>query len=310
MSDEPLRNKFGDFLMKNAEKYENLVVLDADLSSSTRTYKFAKKHPHRFFNFGISEQNMVGAAMGFAISGKISIVSGFSLFTTGRAWEFIRMACHDNLNIKFITTHAGFVGEDGSSHNALEDISLMATLPNMNILIPADNIELEKMLAFALEKQGPFYIRLPRVSFPRIHDKEYVYSQEEIDVIKEGKDLSIIGIGCGISFANQHISKIEKEFNISIKMINLSTIKPLPEKDLIQVLRDIKKILVIEEHNLFCGITGILARIFSEKTPKNIKAIGVHESFGESGKREAIMQKYGFNRTNLTNKIQALLDLD
>jgi len=307
---EPLRDTFGEFLVENADKYENLVVLDADLSSSTRTYGFSQKYSERFFNFGISEQNMVGAAMGFAISGKIPIVSGFSIFTTGRAWEFIRMACHDSLNIKFITTHAGFVGEDGSSHNALEDLSLMASLPNMNILIPADNIELKRMLEFAIKTQGPFYIRLPRASYFNIHGKHYSYSPKQIDVIKQGKDISIIGIGFGTGFAKQYILKLEEEFGISIKLINLSTIKPLAQENLIKELAKINKILIIEEHNVYCGISGISARILSETSPKLIKTIGVNDTFGESGKRELVLKKYGFTYENLKNQIKSLLSLD
>jgi len=162
---------FGNFLVENGKKYKEVVVLDADLSSSTRTSNFAKAFPNRFFNMGIAEQNMLGTALGFAISGKIPIVSGFSIFTTGRAWEFIRLACHDNLNLKIIVTHGGLVGEDGSTHNALEDLSIMSTLPNLTILVPADRIELVQMLEYALNTNGPFYIRLPRGSFPKIHKK-------------------------------------------------------------------------------------------------------------------------------------------
>ncbi|MDX1798701.1 MAG: transketolase family protein, partial [Candidatus Lokiarchaeia archaeon] len=170
MNPEPrLRDTFGNFLVEEGHKNNDIIVLDADLSTSTRTNKFAKEFPSRFFNMGIAEQNMIGTALGFAISGKIPIVSGFSIFTTGRAWEFIRFACHDNLNIKIITTHGGIVGEDGSTHNALEDFSLMTSLPNLTVLVPSDNIELVKILEYALNTEGPFYVRLPRDSFPKIH---------------------------------------------------------------------------------------------------------------------------------------------
>ena len=141
MSEQDLRDTFGEFLVKIGHSNNNVVVLDSDLSSSTRTYKFAKEYPDRFFNMGIAEQNMLGTALGLAISGKVPVVSGFSIFTLGRAWEFIRLACHDNLNIKIITTHSGFVGGDGSTHNALEDLSLMCSLPNLKILNPSDNYE-------------------------------------------------------------------------------------------------------------------------------------------------------------------------
>jgi len=307
ISEIRLRDTFGDFLIDNASIYEKMVVLDGDLSSSTRTNKFAIKFPKRFFNFGIAEQNMVGAAMGFAISGKIPIVSGFTLFTTGRAWEFIRMTCHDNLNVKFITTHAGFVGEDGSSHNAFEDLSIMATLPNIHILVPADNIELESMLKFALNTNGPFYLRLPRGSFPNIHERDYEYSKEKIDVIKNGTDLCIIGIGYGTSLAREYLSRLEDEFDISIKLINLSTIKPFPKEMLNKELKLVNKLLVIEEHNVFCGVSSMVARNISEEDPKSIKSIGIVETYGESGKRDLLLEKYGFNLRTIEKKVKSLL---
>ena len=175
MAEPTLRDTFGDYLVENGNKLKDIVVLDADLSSSTKTFKFAEKFPDRFFNMGVAEQNMLGSAIGFAISGKTPVVSGFSIFTTGRAWEFIRLASHDNLNVKIITTHGGIVGEDGSTHNALQDLSLMSTLPNLNVLVPVDNIELVEMLEFAFNMEGPFYIRLPRDSFPKIHDEDYKF---------------------------------------------------------------------------------------------------------------------------------------
>jgi transketolase len=308
MSEISLRDIFGDFLVEYGKRNKDIVVLDADLSSSTRTYKFAEEFPNRFFNFGIAEQNMVGAAMGLAISGKIPVVSGFAMFTIGRAWEFIRMACHDNLNIKFITTHAGIVGEDGSSHNALEDLSITASLPHLNILVPCDNIELQSMLEFGLNAKGPFYIRLPRSFLPHIHKQSYKYSKNQIDVIKEGKDLCIIGTGYGSSLGYNNISKLEEEFNISIKLINLSTIKPIPIEKLQEETKNINKILVIEEHNIYCGITSIIARILSSKDQKLIESIGIRNTFGQSGEREKILNKHGFNLENIIKNIKSLLE--
>ncbi|MFW9785768.1 MAG: transketolase family protein, partial [Candidatus Heimdallarchaeota archaeon] len=168
-----LRDTFGEFLVKLGASNKKVVVLDSDLSTSTRTNKFGNEFPNRFFNMGIAEQNMLGVALGFAISGKIPVVSGFTVFTTGRAWEFIRFACHDNLDIKIITTHSGFVGGDGSTHNAFEDLSLMCSLPNLKVLNPSDNIELIRILEYVFETEGPFYIRLPRGKFPKVHKDDY-----------------------------------------------------------------------------------------------------------------------------------------
>jgi len=302
-----LRDVFGNFLAENGDRYPNMVVLDADLSSSTRTYKFAKKYPERFFNMGIAEQNMVGTSIGLAISGKMPVISGFSIFTTGRAWEFIRMACHDNLNIKIITTHGGFVGEDGSSHNALEDISIMATIPNISVLIPADNIELISMLKYVFNNEGPYYIRIPRDNFPIIHNGKYNFSLNKIDVIKQGNDICFIGCGYCTYLALKAAQEIEKKYNFSIKVINLSCVKPINSEALLKKLNDIKGIMVIEEHNIYCGIGSIVSRILSESRPLPMRFIGVNESFGKSGTRMENLDYYGINLNNIERQTKLLI---
>ncbi len=303
MKEKYLRDIFGDFLANNGEKYPEMVVLDADLSSSTRTYKFAGKYPERFFNFGIAEQNMVGASMGFAISGKIPIVSGFSIFTTGRAWEFIRLISHDKLNVKIITTHGGLVGEDGSTHNALEDLSLMATLPNMTVLVPADNIELKRMLDYALTMEGPIFIRLPRKGFPSFHSEKYEFSVGTPDIIKNGTDLCMIGVGYGASLAFKAAKKIEQEFDLSIKVINQSTLKPIDGSALLSAIKNINQLIIIEEHNVYCGAGSILSRIISEKDPKHIKSLGINDSFGESGSRTQVLCNHNLDLESVKQKI-------
>jgi len=307
MSESALRDTFGDFLVEIGNKNNNIVVLDADLSSSTRTFKFAKAFPNRFFNMGIAEQNMVGTALGFAISGKIPVVSGFTIFTTGRAWEFIRFACHDNLNFKVITTHGGLVGEDGSTHNSLEDLSLMGALPNLNILIPSDNIELIKMLEYTFKTEGPFYMRLPRGSFPKIHDDKYKFSIGKPDIIRDGNDICLIGTGYGTSLALKSANLIEEQLKVSIKVINLPTIKPIDKKSLLKEIKSVKGIVVIEEHNIYCGFGSIIARIVSENVPKTIKFIGINNSFGESGKREELLNSYGLNENAIIEQIKKII---
>jgi len=307
MSEPDLRETFGNFLVEIGKKNNNIVVLDADLSSSTRTSKFAQIFPDRFFNMGVAEQNMVGTAMGFAISEKIPILSGFSVFTTGRAWEFIRLAAHDNLNIKIITTHSGFVGEDGSTHHALEDLSLMSTLPNLKILVPLDNIELVQILKYAIVNEGPFYIRLPRGSFPEIHGKKYRFSIGKPDLLREGEDICFIGMGYGSVLSIQTASILEKHFNITVKVINLPTIKPIDKRELISQIKNCKGIVIIEEHNIYCGFGSILARILSETHPIPMKFIGVENSFGQSGTRESLLNFYGLNKENIIKQVKDLL---
>jgi len=302
-----LREAFGDFLVDYGKNESRLVVLDSDLSSSTRTLKFAQKYPNRFFNMGIAEQNTIGSALGFAISGKIPIVSGFSIFTTGRAWEFIRLACHDNLNVKIVATHGGFVGEDGSTHNALEDLSLMSVLPNMRVLVPMDHIELIEMLKFAIQTQGPFFIRLPRGSFPQIHDSNFYFELGRPEVLKEGNEICLIGTGFGSILAYQSAGPLEKELGVSLKIINLSSIKPTNITELKNQVKYLKGIIVIEEHNLYCGVGSMIARFLSEDTNLPMRFIGVENSFGQSGKREILLDKFGLNFQSLKEKVKSLV---
>jgi transketolase len=308
MSNVSLRDVFGDFLVNHAKTYENLVVIDADLSSSTRTVKFAQKIPQRFFNMGIAEQNAMGVAIGFAISGKIPVISGFSIFITGRAWEFIRLACHDNLNVKIITTHAGFVGEDGSTHHALEDLSIMGTLPNLNVLVPIDGIELTQMLIDALNTKGPFYIRLPRSTFPQIHDEKYIFRRGTVDRLKNGKDICLMGTGYGSILAYQNVTQLEKEFNISIKILNLSTIKPLNSQILTRELNNMKAAIIIEEHNSYWGVGSLVAKIVSETVKIPMKFLGVNDSFGQSGSRKDLLIKHGFTYENMKKLVRESLN--
>jgi transketolase len=302
-----LREVFGDFLVDYGKNESRLVVLDSDLSSSTKTLKFAQKYPNRFFNMGIAEQNTIGSALGFAISGKIPIVSGFSIFTTGRAWEFIRLACHDNLNVKIVATHGGFVGEDGSTHNALEDLSLMSVLPNMRVLVPMDHIELIEMLKFAIQTQGPFFIRLPRGSFPQIHDSNFHFELGRPEVLKEGNEICLIGTGFGSILAYQSAGSLEKELGVSLKIINLSSIKPIDITKLKNQVNNLKGIIVVEEHNLYGGVGSIIARFLSEDVNLPMRFIGVENSFGQSGKREILLDKFGLNFQSLKEKIKSLL---
>ena len=307
MNEPPLRDIFGKFLVKLGSQNKKIVVLDADLSSSTRTSEFAKKYPDRFFNMGIAEQNQLGTALGLAISDKIPVVSGFSIFTTGRAWEFIRLACHDNLNLKIITTHGGFVGEDGGTHHALEDLSLMGILPNLTILIPSDNIELKEILEFTFNNKGPFYIRLPRGSFPKIHNVDYKFSLGKPDKLKEGDDICLIGMGYGSILAMKAARSLEKQFKISLKVVNLPTIKPINTEFLINEIKGFKGVIVLEEHNTYCGFGSILARIISENYPIPMRFVGINDTFGKSGERELLLETYGLNEKEISKYIHQIL---
>jgi transketolase len=211
------------------------------------------------------------------------------------------------LNIKIITTHGGIVGQDGSTHNALEDFSLMSSLPNLTVMVPADNIELKELLEYVFETEGPFYIRLPRDSFPKIHSNYYKFNIGKPDILKEGKDICLIGTGYGSVLAFESVGKIEKELNLSIKIVNLPTIKPIDEKSLLNEIYYFDDIIVLEEHNIYCGFGSIIARIISKQYAKIIKILGINNVFVQSGKRETILNKYRLNKQELIKYIKKII---
>ncbi|MHA2051927.1 MAG: transketolase family protein, partial [Promethearchaeota archaeon] len=221
--------------------------------------------------------------------------------------EFIRLACHDKLNVKIITTHGGFVGGDGSLHDALEDLSLMSTLPNLTVLIPSDQIELLEILKYVFFNEGPFYVRLPRASFPKIHDNSYVFKPGIPDIIKQGTDICLIGTGYGSTIGLEAANVLEKELEISIMVINMPCIKPFKENFLINEIKNTSGVIVIEEHNIYCGFGSIIARSLSRKCPKLISCVGVQDLFGQSGKRDDLLKFYGLTVNSIRDQIKSLI---
>ncbi|MFW9882541.1 MAG: transketolase family protein, partial [Candidatus Thorarchaeota archaeon] len=195
----------------------------------------------------------------------------------------------------------------GSTHNSLEDLSLMASLPNMNILIPSDNIELIEILEYVFSHQAPFYVRLPRGAFPKIHESKYKFKISKPDILKEGNDICLIGTGYGSTLALNSANLIEEQLKISIKVINFPTVKPIDEKSLLEEIKTVEGILIIEEHNIYCGFGSIIARILSEKYPKTIKFMGINNSFGESGKREELLNSYGLTKAKIIEQIKKII---
>ena len=230
-----------------------------------------------------------------------ALEAGYKLFDTAKIYN-------NEKKIGQAINNSGFVGEDGSTHNALEDLSLMATLPNLTLLIPSDNIELEQILEYAFNIVGTFYIRLPRGSFPEIHDKNYKFSIGKPDILKKGNDICLIGTGYGSILAFQLAPNIEEKLNISIKIINLPCIKPLHSDTLIKEVKNFNGIVVLEEHNFYCGFGSIISRIFSENLPIPMRFIGVRDTFVQSGKKDMLLDSYGFSEETLINQINSLLD--
>jgi len=287
------RDAFGEVLLKLGEENKNLVVLTADLAESTRVKKFAEKFPERFFNMGIAEQNMMGVAAGLARCGKTVIATTFAIFASGRAWEQVRYSIsHSYLNVKIVATHGGIsVGEDGSSHQGTEDISLMRTIPGMKVIVPADGVETKKAIQAAIKVKGPVYIRLGRAKTPVIFEEDYPFQIGRGYKIRKGKDVSIFTCGIMLSQALKAEEKLKEE-GISAEVINISTLKPLDEKIIIESAHSTGAVVTAEEHQIIGGLGSAVAETLGENYPVPLERIGIKDKFGESGKPEELFEKY------------------
>ena len=303
------RDAYGKALVKLGEVNDDVVVLDADLSKSTKTNDFYKAYPNRFFNMGIAEQNLVGAACGFATAGKIPFVSTFAMFATGRAFEVIRnSACYPKLNVKVCATHAGItVGEDGGSHQSIEDISLMRSIPNMTVLVPADGIEAEKMIFAAAEFNGPMYVRLGRSAVPTLFEEDYKFEIGKGVVLRDGDDATIIACGMMVNEALVAADMLKEE-NINVRVINMSTIKPIDTELIIKAAKETKAIVTAEEHSIIGGLGSAVSEVVCENYPVIVKKVGVNDSFGESGTPNELLEKYGLTAKNIVEKVKEALN--
>ena len=305
MSKIATREAYGKALVKLGKINDDVVVLDADLSKSTKTNDFCKAYPNRFFNMGIAEQNLVGAACGFAAAGKIPFASTFAMFATGRAFEIIRnSACYPKLNVKICATHAGItVGEDGGSHQSVEDISLMRSIPNMTVLVPADGVEAEKMIFAAAEYNGPMYVRLGRSAVPTLFDENYNFEIGKGVVLKEGNDATIIACGMMVNEALIAADMLKEE-NINVRVINMSTIKPIDTELIIKAAKETKAIVTAEEHSIIGGLGSAVSEVVSENHPVKVKKVGLNDRFGESGTPGELLEKYGLTAKNIVAKVK------
>ncbi|MDU3678348.1 MAG: transketolase family protein, partial [Clostridium sp.] len=279
------REAYGKALAALANTNENVVVLDADLSKSTKTADFKAVAPERFFNMGIAEGNMMGVAAGLSTCGKIPFVSTFAMFAAGRAFEQIRNSiCYPKLNVKVCATHAGLtVGEDGASHQAIEDISLMRSVPNMVVINPADDIETEAAIKAVAEMEGPCYVRLGRMAVSRVNDEtNYNFVIGKGITLAEGNDVAIIGTGIMVEAALEAKEELAKE-GINARVINIHTIKPIDEELIIKAAKETGVIVTAEEHSIIGGLGSAVAEVVSEKCPVPVLRVGVKDTFGESG---------------------------
>ena len=305
------REAYGKALAALANTNENVVVLDADLSKSTKTADFKAVAPERFFNMGIAEGNMMGVAAGLSTCGKIPFVSTFAMFATGRAFEQIRNSiCYPKLNVKVCATHAGLtVGEDGASHQAIEDISLMRSVPNMVVINPADDIETEAAIKAVAEMEGPCYVRLGRMAVSRVNDEtNYNFVIGKGITLAEGNDVAIIATGIMVEAALEAKEELAKE-GINARVINIHTIKPIDEELIIKAAKETGVIVTAEEHSIIGGLGSAVAEVVSEKCPVPVLRVGVKDTFGESGKPNELLEKYGLTSNNIVNKVKEVIKL-
>lgn len=300
------REAYGNTLAELKDN-ENVVVLEADLGHATKSLKFKEVCPQRFFNMGIAEADMIGTAAGLAACGKVPFASTFSVFATGRAFDQVRNSvCYPNLNVKIVGTHAGItVGEDGGTHQAIEDIALMCSLPNMSIVVPSDDVEARAAVLAAAAYKGPMYLRMARVASPTYHNDSYVFTLGKGEIIREGSDLTIIACGLMVMKAMEAAEQLAKE-GVSVRVINMHAIKPLDHKLVIESAEKTGKIITVEEANILGGLGSAVCETVSEYCPVPVKRIGVRDIFGKSGNPDKLLQEYGLTAEHIIEEARKL----
>jgi transketolase len=293
-----LRNQFGDTLAELGATNPNIVVLDADLACSTQTGKFAEKFPERFFNQGIAEQDLINTAAGLATTGKIPFCSTFALFASGKGWDQIRnTVCYSNLNVKVCPTHSGLsLGEDGASHQSIEDIALMRVIPGMTVVVPSDAVETDRVIRWAAATYGPMYIRLVRPNCPVIHDNAtYQLKPGKTRVEREGTDITIVATGETVYHALLAAERLEKEHGIQAEVLNAVFIKPFDTETLVKSARKTGKVITVESHQVLGGLAGVVCEELSTHCPTPVRRLGTQDRFGQSGTGDALFKEYGID---------------
>lgn len=299
------RESYGRALAELGEKYSDVVVLDADLASATKTIEFKKKFPDRFFDIGIAEQDLMGTAAGFALGGKIPFASTFAIFATGRAYDQVRNTiAYSNLNVKIAATHAGVtVGEDGASHQALEDIALMRAIPNMMVTCPCDDAETRWLIEEAIRTKGPMYIRLSRPAVEEVYSKDTSFELGKGIQHGNGTDATVIATGVTVSEALK-AQEILKNDGIDIRVIDMHTIKPMDRELVIRSAKETKKIITVEDHNIIGGLGSAVCEVLCDAYPKEVIRMGIHDEFGQSGTWKELMNYYQITAEHIADKIR------
>ncbi len=302
-----LRETYGKTLVELGKENPNIVVLDADLSKSTMTQYFGAAFPQRFFEVGIAEQNLIGIACGLAASGKIPFASTFAVFAPGRCFDQIRMSvAQPKLNVKIVTTHGGItVGEDGISHQAIEDLSLICSLPGFTVIVPADAVETAQAVRTAAAMEGPVYIRLPRPKLPVIFPDDYRFQLGKATELRNGKDVTVIAIGIMVAPALEAADKLKQE-NISVRVINMSTLQPIDESAIIKAAEETGAIVTAEEHLLHGGLGSIVAQVVTKNHPVPMEYVALKD-YAESGKPDELLAKYHLTAGDIVLAVKAVI---
>ena len=299
------RESYGEALASLGEKRKDIVVLDADLSSATKTNIFAEKFPERFFDMGIAEQDMLGTAAGFATCGKIPFASTFAVFAAGRAYDQIRNSiCYPNLNVKICATHYGVnIGEDGATHQMLEDIGMMRALPNMTVLSPSDDTQTKWMMEEICKKKGPVYVRLARMETPVIYDNNQTFQIGKAVQIGEGTDATIIATGVTVAEAIKAKEQLAEE-GILVRVLDMYSLKPVDKEAIIRCAKETKRIITVEDHQIVGGLGSIVCEVLAEEYPCKVERMGINDCFGKSGKPEELMHAFKIDAEAIYQKIR------
>lgn len=299
------RQSYGEALLELGKENENIVVFDADLSTATKTNLFAKEFPNRFFDMGIAEQNMISTAAGMATCGKIPYASTFAVFAAGRTYDQIRNSvCYPKLNVKICATHAGItVGEDGATHQMIEDISLMRTLPNMTVISTSDDAQTKWAVKEISKINGPVYLRLSRLATPVIYDENQKFEIGKAVQIGDGTDATIFATGVTVSEAIK-AQGILKEKGINVRVIDVHTIKPIDKEMIVKCAKETKKLISIEDHNIIGGLGSAISEVLTDECPTKLIRLGIKDTFGKSGKATELMKYFGITAEDLARQME------
>jgi transketolase len=295
------RDALGEALLEAGKDTPSLVVLSADLAESTRANQFAQKYPDRFIEVGVAEQNMASVAAGFALAGKIPVITSFGVFSPGRNWDQIRISvCYNNANVKIFSTHTGLsAGRDGATHQALEDIALTRVLPNMTVLSPCDYWEAKKAIKEALTLQGPVYVRLSRATTPTITTPQHSFEIGKTRILEEGEKVCVLSTGTSTPQALAAAKAINDKYPNSVRIVNCPTIKPLQKEEIMAATKGISDIITLEEHQVNGGFGSTICELLSQEPAKKVTLIGMQDSFGESGAYEELLKKYKIDKESV-----------